>query len=76
MYQRIELENLRGIEHLSCDGLRRINLIVGKNNAGKTTLPESLSLLRIDLIDGRHSIVDYDEDSRMAILEEHFEVRG
>jgi hypothetical protein len=38
--------------------------------------PEILSLLRIDLIDGRHSIVDYDEDSRMAVLEEHFEVRG
>jgi predicted ATPase len=45
MYQRIELENLRGIDHLSCDGLRRINLIVGKNNAGKTTLLEAFFLL-------------------------------
>lgn len=45
MYSRVGLENLRGVQALSIDGLRRINLVVGQNNAGKTTLLEGLFLL-------------------------------
>jgi hypothetical protein len=45
VYTRIEIANLRGIRHLVVDGLRRVNLIVGKNNAGKSTVLEGLFLL-------------------------------
>jgi AAA domain, putative AbiEii toxin, Type IV TA system/AAA ATPase domain len=45
MYSRISIKNFRGIGSLEVDGLRRINLIVGRNNSGKTTFLESLFLL-------------------------------
>jgi putative AbiEii toxin of type IV toxin-antitoxin system len=45
MYSRISIKNFRGIESLEAEGLRRINLIVGRNNSGKTTFLESLFLL-------------------------------
>jgi AAA15 family ATPase/GTPase len=45
VYTRIDIANLRGIRHLVADGLRRVNSIVGNNNAGKTTVLESLFLL-------------------------------
>lgn len=45
MYTSMMIENLRGVKHLAVEGLRRVNLIVGKNNNGKTTVLESLFLL-------------------------------
>jgi len=45
MYSKITVKNFRGIESLEAVGLRRINLIVGRNNCGKTTLLEALFLL-------------------------------
>lgn len=45
MYSRISIKNFREIESLEVSGLRRINLIVGRNNAGKTTFLEGLLLL-------------------------------
>ena len=45
MYSRISIRNFRGIESLDAEGFRRINLIVGRNNWGKTTFLESLFLL-------------------------------
>ena len=45
MYSRISIKNFRGIESLDATGLRRINLIVGRNNSGKTSFLESLFLL-------------------------------
>jgi hypothetical protein len=45
MYSRISIRNFRGIESLDASGFRRINLIMGRNNSGKTTLLESLLLL-------------------------------
>ena len=41
MYSRISIKNFRGIGSLEVDGLRRINLIVGRNNSGKTTFLEA-----------------------------------
>ena len=37
MYSRISIKNFRGIESLEAEGFRHINLIVGRNNSGKTT---------------------------------------
>lgn len=41
---QIEIENFRGFKKLSVSDFKDINLVVGKNNAGKTSLLESLFL--------------------------------
>jgi hypothetical protein len=45
MYSRVTIKNFRGIRALEVEGLRHINLIVGRNNSGKTTFLEALFLL-------------------------------
>ena len=45
MYTQVVLSNLRGIRQLQVGNLRQINLIVGRNNCGKTTLLEGVFLL-------------------------------
>lgn len=45
MLQSLSIQNFRQFRALKINGLRRINLIVGKNNAGKTALLEALYLL-------------------------------
>jgi ABC-type cobalamin/Fe3+-siderophores transport system ATPase subunit len=40
----LEMQNFRGFEHLQIERLGRVNLIVGKNNVGKTSLLEGLRL--------------------------------
>ena len=45
MYKKITIENFRGIKHLVIDDFRQVNLFVGKNNCGKTSILESLFLL-------------------------------
>lgn len=46
MYRRVRVENFRGIPDLTVDDLARVNLFVGPNNAGKTSLLEALLLLQ------------------------------
>ena len=41
----LEIRRFRGIDHLRIERLGRVNLIVGKNNVGKTTLLEALRLV-------------------------------
>jgi AAA domain, putative AbiEii toxin, Type IV TA system/AAA ATPase domain len=45
MYSRISIRNFRGIDSLDASGFRRINLILGHNNSGKTTFLEGIFLL-------------------------------
>ncbi|HER34924.1 MAG TPA: hypothetical protein ENO19_05605 [Halothiobacillaceae bacterium] len=45
MYTGVVIDQFRGIPHLEISGLERVNLVVGKNNVGKTTLLEALFLL-------------------------------
>lgn len=40
----LEIRNFRGFRHLQIERLGRVNLIVGKNNIGKTSLLEALQL--------------------------------
>ncbi len=40
----LEIRNFRGFHHLQIDHLGRVNLIVGKNNIGKSSLLEALHL--------------------------------
>jgi ABC-type branched-subunit amino acid transport system ATPase component len=45
MSSTLELKNFRGLEHVKFENLGRANLIVGGNNAGKTSILEGLAIL-------------------------------
>lgn len=45
MLKRLQIQNFRGFNALKIDQLSGINLIVGKNNSGKTSLLEAIFLL-------------------------------
>lgn len=44
-YQDLTIENFRGIEKLEINDLKRINLLVGRNNCGKSSILEAFFLL-------------------------------
>lgn len=44
MYESLVIKNFRGFKELKIDGFKRINLISGKNDVGKTALLEALFL--------------------------------
>lgn len=44
-YEKLEIENFRGIKSLEIDDLARVNLFVGRNNCGKTSVLEAAFLL-------------------------------
>jgi len=44
MYNHLEIKNFRGLRELVLESLGRVNLIVGPNNSGKTSLLEALWL--------------------------------
>lgn len=45
MFKQVTIERLRAIKYLKIEDFRQVNLLVGKNNCGKTTLLEALFLL-------------------------------
>jgi AAA15 family ATPase/GTPase len=45
MISNLELKQFRGLEHIKFENLGRVNLIMGGNNLGKTSILESLVLL-------------------------------
>ena len=45
MLTRIEIDNYRGFTSYRMDGLSQVNLLVGKNNSGKTALAEAIHLV-------------------------------
>lgn len=46
MLKTLKIDCFRGIRNLSVSSLNRINLVVGDNNSGKTSVLEALELLR------------------------------
>jgi len=42
LMESFEVENFRSLKHLKLDKLARVNLLVGKNNSGKTSVLEAL----------------------------------
>jgi AAA15 family ATPase/GTPase len=44
MYNKIIVDGLRGLKHIEIDDFKKINLFVGNNNSGKTTILESIFL--------------------------------
>ena len=45
MIESLKIEGYRGFEKLEVEGLRRVNLFVGKNGSGKTALLEAIELV-------------------------------
>ena len=45
MLTRVEIKNYRGFESYEMQGLSQVNLLVGKNNSGKTALLEGIQFL-------------------------------
>ena len=45
MFSSIQIERYRGFENLEMTGLGRVNLLVGSNNTGKTSILEAIYLL-------------------------------
>ncbi|MBO7588111.1 MAG: AAA family ATPase [Bacteroidaceae bacterium] len=43
--KNIEISNFRGIEHLKIDDMARVNVLLGQNNSGKSTVLESIAML-------------------------------
>lgn len=44
-FKNIDIRNLRGIEHLEIDDFARVNVFLGQNNSGKSSVLEALMLL-------------------------------
>jgi len=44
LLQNLEIKNFRALQHLTIERLGRVNLVVGKNNVGKSSLLEALWL--------------------------------
>lgn len=44
-FKNIEINNFRGIDHLKIDDLSRVNVFLGQNNSGKTSVLECLLLI-------------------------------
>ncbi|WP_316826228.1 AAA family ATPase [Pedobacter miscanthi] len=42
MLQKLEISNFRGIKHLEIDDLKMVNVFLGKNNVGKTSILEAI----------------------------------
>ena len=74
----LEIQNFRCFEHLVIEKLGRVNLIVGKNGVGKTSLLEGLWLLASgaswpviqSILYGRNELVRYNLPANSAMYEQ------
>ena len=44
MFRYINIESYRGLSHVVLEELNRVNIIVGDNNSGKTSILEAIQL--------------------------------
>ena len=44
-FKNIEISNFRGIDHLKIDDLSRVNVFLGQNNSGKSSVLEAIAML-------------------------------
>jgi predicted ATP-dependent endonuclease of OLD family len=56
MLTEIKIQNFRGFKDLSVGPLKRVNLIIGQNNTGKTGLLEALALVLADPLQAAESL--------------------
>lgn len=73
MLKSLVIKNYRGLEDLRVEKLGRVNLIVGKNNSGKSTVLEAL---RLYAANGHRSVLEQiaaDHDERFFLTDEDAE---
>ena len=44
-FKTLEINNFRGIDHLKIDDFSRVNVLLGQNNSGKSTVLEAIAML-------------------------------
>lgn len=44
-FKNIEIKNFRGIDHLAIDDFSRVNVFLGQNGSGKTSILEAILML-------------------------------
>lgn len=74
----LELHRFRTFEYLHIERLGQVNLIVGRNNVGKSTVLEAIRLyanlgaphVLVDILDSRDDRFDRDADFRLAAVKE------
>jgi hypothetical protein len=74
LLNNLEIRQFRRFENLSVEKLGRVNLFVGKNNVGKTTLLEALNLyanigspgVMLDILGARDNLTDHNLHGRNA----------
>jgi len=66
-----EVENFRSLKHLKLEKLARVNLLVGKNNSGKTSVLEAIYVLTrievadwFELLESMRGLEESDQDFR------------
>lgn len=82
MFKTITIENFRGLQYFNLKEVGRINLLVGENNSGKTSILEAIELLcsenKIETLDkvmsSRGEYLEA-EDTRIKDREQIFDVR-
>ena len=81
MYSSIRINGYRGLDSFRMEGLGRVNLLVGANNSGKTSILECIELLRsagnshvLSSIAGRRGEWGYvtDENPRASVTRQDF----
>lgn len=55
MITELEIKNFKGINEISLKGLSRFNVIIGKNDSGKSTILESIFAFKAALVDPAQS---------------------
>ncbi len=84
MLKSLEIKNFRTFSHLAIERLGRVNLIVGKNGVGKTTLLEALrlygALWPLDTIESilhsRNELLASDDGKALLLLHSLFHGRA
>jgi energy-coupling factor transporter ATP-binding protein EcfA2 len=61
MFRNLKLEQYRSFESYELSGLTRVNLLVGKNNCGKTSILEAVNLL---VSEGSPAVIEQCADRR------------
>src|ERR1041384_3705785 len=65
MIRAVHISRYRGIGRCMANGLRRVNLIVGKNDCGKTSFMEALQLAD-EAENAAHLLLFYDQRDRVG----------
>ena len=62
MFKTVSIDKYRGIRHLDIKDLSQVNLFVGKNNTGKTSVLEAISILSFNkvLTDNKTYTITYE----------------